>query len=213
MVLNPVSFEPLERGYPGPVLGMDEAGRGCLAGPVSVGYAIFPPSSFLEPPSSDLTMVRDSKLLSAAKREQLVLPIRQRALCSGVVMASSRKIDALGINPGIEWCMIQALHRVLGQGILPSAVLIDGRYALHTLRNRFPDLRVECMVKGDARVFTIAAASILAKTYRDRRMKRFSNYFPEYGFERHAGYGTEFHRLRIQEFGPSPIHRTSFKIL
>lgn len=209
--LKPVSFEPLEKNADGPVIGLDEAGRGCLAGPVAVGFAVFPPELFQKELPDSLKMVRDSKLLNRSRRESLVEPIQKYSLCSGVIMASARSIDGKGINPTIENCMIQALARVRRQ-IQPVATLIDGNYRLTQLKSRNPDLRVECLVGGDNRVFSIAAASILAKVFRDKRMDRFDRYFPGYDFSRHAGYGTAHHRQKIHELGLSPLHRKSYKL-
>ena len=209
--LKPVSFEPLESQSTKPVVGLDEAGRGCLAGPVAIGFALFPSQLFQSELPEELRLVRDSKLLSSDHRESLVAPIRRHSLICGVVMASSRTIDRMGINPAIEHCMILALKRVKRQ-IEPGQALIDGNYRLSKLRDSFPDLEVECLVGGDNRVFSIAAASILAKVYRDRRMARFDRYIPGYDFGRHAGYGTAHHRNKIHELGLSPLHRTSYKL-
>lgn len=211
--MKSVEFEDHERRHGGLVLGLDEAGRGCLAGPVAVGYCLFP-AQFFQSQSvpAELAWVRDSKLLSRARRESLVAPVREHSLCSGVVMASSRRIDDQGINPAIEHSMMAGIRRVLAAGIRPALILVDGHYPLQQLKAAFPDIPVECMIKGDNRVFSIAAASILAKVYRDRRMQRFDGLFPGYGFEKHAGYGTLFHRQRIKEQGLCPIHRRSFKM-
>ncbi|MCB1140122.1 MAG: ribonuclease HII [Leptospiraceae bacterium] len=108
--------------------------------------------------------------------------------------------------------MIAAIRRVKLSGHRPDLILVDGNYPLRELREAFPEITVQCMVKGDNRVFSIAAASILAKVYRDRRMLRFDGIFPGYGFKKHAGYGTAMHRQRITEQGLSPIHRRSFKM-
>ncbi|MEQ8353411.1 MAG: ribonuclease HII [Leptospiraceae bacterium] len=209
--MKPIEFEPRERAFFGPVIGLDEAGRGCLAGPVSIGYTVFSPEFFHSSPPPDLALVRDSKRLSRNRREVLVEPIRKASLACGAVMASSRKIDSVGINPAIEDCMIQSVIRAM-RIVKPAAVLVDGNYALKRLRNEFPDLAVHCIVGGDNLVFSIAAASILAKVLRDRRMERFDRYYPGYDFSQHAGYGTAIHRSKIHELGLSAVHRKSYRL-
>ena len=176
-----------------------------------MGYTVFA-QDIIETLPVELSLVRDSKLLSRSRREALMEPIRKHSQCSGVVMHSSRKIDSLGINQSIEDCMIQAIHRTRSRGIAPVAVLIDGNYPLKRLRSAFPELQILCLVGGDNRVFSIACASIVAKALRDRRMLQFDQLFPGYDFGKHAGYGTAHHRNQIKSLGLSPLHRRSFKL-
>ncbi|MCB1164925.1 MAG: ribonuclease HII [Leptospiraceae bacterium] len=202
-------LDSLDSQIPGPVIGLDEAGRGCLAGPVAIGFVIFPLSILHEVPD-DLKGIRDSKKLSPARRQAYVRPIQSHSVCSGVLMPSSRTIDRLGINPTIEEAMIGAVHRCIRSEVIPRSVLVDGNYPLRRMRALFPDLDIRCIVGGDDRILSIASASILAKVFRDRRMVRYDSYYPGYDFTSHAGYGTSHHRSRLMELGRSPIHRTSY---
>ncbi len=212
-------FEDLERRYRSTmpassrtlVAGVDEAGRGPLAGPVSVGIAVFAPEFFDAPVPADLAALDDSKNLKPAVREQLYDAVRRHALFSAVVHVSSRMIDRLRINPAIEFAIRRVLLRSFAATVLPDVVLVDGNYKLASVRGAFPRLRFESVVKGDSRVFSIAAASILAKVTRDRRMLRYDRLFPGYGLADHKGYGTKRHRERIAGVGPSPIHRRSYR--
>ncbi len=183
----------------GLIAGIDEAGRGPLAGPVVAAAVILHPGR----PVNGLD---DSKKLSASNREALAAAIRNRALSWSVAWADTAEIDALNI---LEATMLAMRRAVTGLSIVPEAVQVDG--------NRLPDLRVdgcpvpaEAIVKGDARVACIAAASILAKTARDEIMVAMDRLYPDYGFARHKGYGTEVHRERLVRHGPCDQHRRSF---
>ncbi|AZQ61472.1 ribonuclease HII [Flammeovirga pectinis] len=178
--------------------GLDEAGRGCLAGPV-VAAAVILPKDFIHP---DLD---DSKKISAKKRMLLREVVLENALAYAVVEVQAEEIDKINILQA----SFTAMHRCIDKlKIKPELLLIDG--------NRFrpydgiPD---ECIVKGDGKFLSIAAASILAKTHRDMLMEKLSEDFPEYGWERNAGYPTKAHRAAIAKFGTTPWHRTSFKLL
>ena len=178
----------------GPVAGVDEAGRGPLAGPVVVAACILNP--MMIPPG-----LNDSKKLTPSKREALYEAI----LASGhgaVVTLSAQTIDAINIRAATLQGMRQA---VMGLELTPAYALIDGRDVPPNL-----PCQAEALVKGDARSFTIAAASILAKVTRDKMMLRAAEIWPGYGFERHMGYGTPEHLEAIQKLGPGPIHRMSF---
>nr|WP_314649100.1 ribonuclease HII [uncultured Porphyromonas sp.] len=178
--------------------GCDEAGRGCLAGPV-VAAAVILPDSFTHP------LLNDSKQLTEAQRELLRPIIEAEALSWGIGLCSPEEIDQLNILQA----SITAMHRAIDQLVLsPELLLIDG--------NRFrpyPGIPHECIVKGDATYRSIAAASILAKTERDRLMLELAQLYPGYGFAEHKGYPTPQHRAALAELGPSPVHRLSFRLL
>lgn len=178
--------------------GCDEAGRGCLAGPV-VAAAVILPERFAHP------LLNDSKQLSESQRELLRPIIEAEALSWGIGVCSPEEIDQLNILQA----SITAMHRAIDQLVLsPELLLIDG--------NRFrpyPGIPHECIVKGDATYRSIAAASILAKTERDRMMLELEEQYPGYGFAEHKGYPTPQHRAALAELGPSPVHRLSFRLL
>lgn len=178
--------------------GCDEAGRGCLAGPV-VAAAVILPERFAHP------LLNDSKQLSESQRELLRPIIEAEALSWGIGVCSPEEIDQLNILQA----SITAMHRAIDQLVLsPELLLIDG--------NRFrpyPGIPHECIVKGDATYRSIAAASILAKTERDRMMLELALQYPGYGFAEHKGYPTPQHRAALAELGPSPVHRLSFRLL
>lgn len=181
------------------VAGVDEAGRGPLAGPVAAAAVILHP---------DLPVVglADSKRLSAERREVLAEEIRSRAVAWSVAWADSAEIDALNILAATLLAMRRAILRL---SVTPSLVMVDG--------DRLPDLRFggrrvmgESIVGGDGSVAEISAASIIAKTTRDRMMVELDRIYPCYEFARHKGYGTEVHRARLREFGPCREHRFTF---
>lgn len=176
------------------IAGVDEAGRGPLAGPVVAAAVILDP----EQPIAGLA---DSKQLSARKREQLFDLIRARALAYSVASASVEEIDRLNI---LQATLLAMRRAVDGLRLRPAKVLVDG--------NRLPSLDVagEAIVGGDRTVAAISAASILAKVTRDRRMAELALAFPQYGFARHKGYGTADHLAALQSWGPTPEHRRSF---
>ncbi|MBX5439573.1 MAG: ribonuclease HII [Thermoflavifilum sp.] len=175
--------------------GCDEAGRGCLAGPVFAAAVILP-ADFYHP------MLNDSKQLRADQREILRQYIEQHALSFAVAAASPEEIDRINILQA----SFQAMHRAIDRlRIRPDRLLIDG--------NRFKpyrDVPHVCVVKGDGRYAAIAAASILAKTYRDAWMLELHAQYPQYGWDRNKGYPTKDHRLAIQQWGLSPHHRRTF---
>lgn len=182
-----------------PVAGVDEAGRGPLAGPVVAAAVVLDPAR----PVDGLA---DSKALSAQQRETLASEIRQSALTWSVGWADRAEIDALNI---LAATMLAMRRAIIGLRLLPATVLVDG--------NRLPNLRFnerfvhgEAIVGGDRKIDSISAASIIAKTTRDRFMIDMDELYPNYGFAKHKGYGTELHRQHLQEFGPCELHRRSF---
>ena len=178
----------------GLVCGIDEAGRGPLAGPVVAAAVILDPAR----PISGLN---DSKKLSEKRRQQLAEEIRINALAWSVAEASVEEIDRLNILQATFLAMQRA---VAGLVIEPTAAMVDG--------NRCPKLAipVEAVVKGDGKIASIAAASILAKTVRDSGMLELHEHFPQYGFDRHMGYPTAAHFAALERHGASPVHRRSF---
>ena len=184
------------------VAGVDEAGRGPLAGPVVAAAVSFPEEWISSGLPGELAGLNDSKQLKAVQREAFF----ERLTAGGDVQFAIARIDAETID-AIN--ILQATHRAMNQALAqlrpqPEHVLVDG---LPVNSLRFPQL---ALVKGDARSFTIAAASILAKVTRDRLMLEYDRRFPAYGFARHKGYGTTRHLAALAEHGPCPIHRRSF---
>lgn len=182
----------LARGL-GPVAGVDEAGRGPLAGPVVVAACILDPDHIPQG-------LNDSKKLTSAKREKLFDEILENAHCS-VISLSASEIDRGNIRAVTLKAMVEAVHAL---AVTPGAVLVDGR--------DWPNMPCagEAIIKGDALSLSIAAASILAKVTRDRLMKQAAQFWPGYGFDKHAGYGTASHLEAIARLGPCPVHRMSF---
>lgn len=179
----------------GRIAGIDEAGRGPLAGPVVAAAVILSWS----PPISGLN---DSKLLSEASREKLFIAIQEQAGAVGVGIVSPELIDKINILQATRLAMTQA---VSGLDPPPDYLLIDGPLSLDL------DIPQNGIVKGDRLSLSIAAASIVAKVTRDRIMKDLHEKYPVYGFDRHKGYGTEVHREALIRYGPSPVHRMCFK--
>ncbi len=179
------------------VCGIDEAGRGPLAGPVTAAAVILPPDF----PAG---LLADSKVLSAARREAAAAVIRERALGWGLGWASSAEIDGLNIHRATLLAMRRAVEAL---GVRPTLLLVDGLFV--------PDAGIpgRAIVRGDATVPEIMAASIIAKTARDAWMVEYAEKSPGYGFEKHKGYPTREHREAIARLGPCPIHRRSFRLL
>ena len=183
----------------GPVCGVDEAGRGPWAGPVSAAAVILNPEDL--PGGID-----DSKALTAARRDALEIEIKARAVAWGVGFASVEEIDDLNILHATGLAMGRAIEALSGNGgsVEPAAALVDGNY-----RFRLP-CAVETVVGGDGLSLSIAAASILAKTARDRVMVEMDGLYPGYGFAGHKGYNAPVHAQALQAMGPSPIHRRTW---
>lgn len=181
--------------------GIDEAGRGPLAGPVVAAAVILPAKC-------EIAGVNDSKKLSAAQREKLAIVIKQQALSYGVGQASVEEIDRLNILQATFLAMKRAVDQL---ELMPEYLLVDGRdFPRFTYRQSVTPLRGQPIIRGDEKFLSIAAASILAKVHRDQIMRENAAFYPAYGFEKHKGYGTEEHRRKIREFGPCPLHRHSF---
>ena len=177
------------------VCGIDEAGRGPLAGPVHAAAVILPIGLEIEG-------LNDSKKLSEKKREQLFDVICEKAIDYSIGVATEKEIDEINILNAT----FLAMHRAVeGLKIKPDYALIDGNQY-----PKIPFVTEETVVKGDAKSMSIAAASILAKVSRDRFMLEKAKEYPEYCFEKHKGYGTKVHYEAIKEFGPSPMHRLTF---
>ncbi len=181
------------------VAGVDEAGRGSLAGPVSAAAVILPP---LDEIQKILSGVQDSKQLSAAEREEKRILIESKSRAWGIGFAVSAEIDQVGIIGATQLAIQRALDQLI---VKPQHLLID---YLVLPNNPSPQTR---LVKGDARSLSIAAASILAKTHRDEWMVSIANEYPEYNFEANKGYGTADHLKAIKTYGHSALHRMTFK--
>ncbi|MBE0664069.1 MAG: ribonuclease HII [Bacteroidales bacterium] len=177
--------------------GCDEAGRGCLAGPVFAAAVILP-EGFSSP---DLN---DSKLLTAPQRQKLRKEIEEKAIAWSVASVDHNTIDRINILQASFKAMHEAVRNL---SITPQLLLIDGNRF-----NPFPGIPHECFVKGDGRFLSIAAASVLAKTHRDEFMTRIYEVFPQYGWDRNKGYPTETHIRALQIYGPSPWHRLTFQV-
>lgn len=192
----------LDRTHRLPAIGVDEAGRGPLAGPVVAAAVSLP-----RPLPAPLAHLDDSKKLSARWRERLHDDICQHAVAWGVHVVSAERIDAINILEATREAMRGALGIAL-QGLAepPRALLVDGNLPLPGWSG--PQW---ALVKGDGRSLQIAAASILAKVTRDRIMEGLDAEYPGYGFARHKGYGTRDHRLALNRLGPSPVHRRTFR--
>lgn len=176
------------------ICGIDEAGRGPLAGPVAAGAVVLP---------KDCTILylNDSKKLSEKRREELFLEIKEKAVSWSVGIATPERIDEINILQATYEAMRTA---VLGLSVLPEVLLNDAV--------TIPGLSMEqvSIIKGDAKSVSIAAASVLAKVTRDHMMVEYDRLYPEYGFAKHKGYGTAAHIAALKEFGPTPIHRRTF---
>lgn len=185
--------EALAKGYKS-VCGVDEAGRGPLAGPICAAAVILPEGVIIDG-------VNDSKKLSEKKRESLFDVIREQALSYSIAYATVDEIEEINILNATMLAMRRAID---GLDIKADYAMIDG--------NKIPpiDIDAECIVKGDAKSMSIACASILAKVSRDRLLYKYAEEYPMYGFDKHKGYGTKAHREAILKYGPCPYHRKSF---
>jgi ribonuclease HII len=181
------------------VAGVDEAGRGPLAGPVSAAAVIFPPDKRIQ---QILEGVNDSKKMNSKEREYWAVRIKKTAICYGTGFASAQEIDETGIVP--------AIHLAIGRALSKIPCLIE-----HILVDYIKIMNCECpqtpLVKGDARSLSIAAASVLAKTARDDLMRKLDLQYPGYGFAANKGYGTSAHLEALERIGPCAIHRFSFR--
>ncbi len=182
-------------------VGIDEVGRGCWAGPLVAGAVIMPPGFLL--PAEALWKLGDSKLLSKKQRDLADTEIRKVALAVGIGWVDAAIIDSVGITAAVRLAMSQALEKI---NIDYEEVVIDGNY------NFLPEIiNSRALVKADATVPGVSAASIVAKVARDNYMTNIINKYPGYGFEKHVGYGTALHMAGLKEHGVSDLHRRSFK--
>ncbi len=177
------------------VAGIDEAGRGPLAGPVVVGIAIMKPESFIEG-------VNDSKKVSEKKRELLYEQITNEAIDWAVGIVDQNEIDEINILNATKKALTMAITNLK---IKPERILVDALEHIDTCKIPYTSI-----IKGDAKIYSISAASIIAKVTRDRIMREYDEIYPQYGFIAHKGYGTAKHMQAIREYGPCPIHRKSF---
>lgn len=184
------------------IAGLDEAGRGALAGPVSVGAVILPNNKALL--STTLSGARDSKQLTPRKRDALAKPIQDIAIAWAVGFATPEEIDMQGIVRATRLAAIRALHQFT---ITPQYLLTDFRLELPQI-----NIPQTAIIKGDAHCLSIACASILAKTERDALMRELDLQYPGYGLGKHKGYGTQAHRSVLKRLGSSDIHRKTFRV-
>lgn len=197
------------------ILGMDEVGRGCLAGPLVVGCVVLNGDTFIDG-------LNDSKKLTKKKRETILKSIKREAKDCSLYYISAKKIDEFGISKSLELAYSLALSEI---NVIPDFILIDGN--INFLKNvinkdvrkisldldvkRFENVPIITIIKGDGKISAISAASILAKQSRDHYMELVSDIYPEYGFSDHVGYGTKKHLDAIKEKGILDIHRRSFR--
>jgi ribonuclease HII len=182
------------------VAGFDEAGRGPLAGPVVAACVIIGPDFKLE--NNDLRLVADSKKLSVKKRERLFKSIKEKALAVEIGVVDNNIIDKINILQASFLAMRRALKKI---PLKPDYIIIDGRFKIPKI-----NIPQTAIIQGDTNVWSIAAASIIAKVSRDWIMKNFDKDYPQYAFAKHKGYGTKEHFLNLKKYGPSPLHRLSF---
>ena len=180
--------------------GVDEAGRGPLAGPVVAACVVIGPDFKID--SADLELINDSKKLSAKKREMLFGIIKEKALAVEIGIVDNITIDKINILQASFLAMRRAINKLK---IEPDYILVDGNFKIPKL-----DKPQEAIIGGDGKVWAIAAASIIAKVSRDWIMSEIDKQYPEYEFAKHKGYGTKLHIEKIEKYGPCPIHRMSF---
>ncbi len=182
------------------IAGVDEAGRGPLAGPVVAAAVLIDKNFSID--HSDLELVADSKSISHKKREKLFSLIKEKALAVEISVVDNTIIDQINILQASFLAMRRAINRLK---IKADYILVDGKFKIPKLNKT-----QSAIIKGDAKVWTIAAASIIAKVSRDWIMTEMDKKYPNYGFSKHKGYGTKLHFSKIKEYGPCPIHRLSF---
>lgn len=203
MIQSPdLSYEKNLWSYYKYIAGLDEAGRGALAGPVAVGAVILPNDQTLL--SATLSGARDSKQMTPRQRERLAIRIKEVALNWSVGFADAHEIDSQGIVRATRLAAIRALHQFL---LSPQYLLTDFRLELPQL-----EISQTSLVKGDVHCLSIACASILAKTERDAQMQKLDSKYPGYELGKHKGYGTQAHRSALKRLGLSEIHRRSFHV-
>jgi len=180
--------------------GVDEAGRGPLAGPVIAACVIIDKNFKID--SDDLRLINDSKKLNTKKREKLFGIIKEKTIAVGIGLVNNNDIDKINILQASFLAMRRAIREIKEQ---PDYILVDGSFKIPKL-----EIPQTAIIKGDSKVFCIAAASIIAKVTRDYLMGELDKQYPEYCFAKHKGYGTKLHMQKILEYGPSPVHRLSF---
>ena len=187
------------------VFGVDEVGMGCLAGPVVV-CAVAMTNHFYNKHNKKLKWLRESKLLLPHQREKFAAELlKEKDLAYAISSVSSKIIDKINIYQAARRGMKNAIKKLKPSFDLKTIVLIDGKTKIKGVNyEQMP------IVKGDGKIFAIACASIIAKVYRDRLMVRFAKHYPGYGFEKHKGYGTKYHQIKLNALGPCEIHRRSF---
>ena len=193
-VLKQHELELRKKGFK-TICGIDEAGRGPLAGPVVVASVIMPEDSMIEG-------INDSKKISEKKREKLYDQIIEEAISYGISIIGQEEIDAINILNATKEGLTNSLKELK---VKPDLIIVDALTHIDTL-----GIPYESIIKGDAKCYSISAASILAKVTRDRIMREWATIYPQYGFEQHKGYGTAMHISAIKEYGPCPIHRKTF---
>ena len=196
---NKISLFEFDKGFHNKglsfVSGIDEAGRGPLAGPVVAAAVILPKDIFIDG-------VNDSKKLTEKKRNVLFEEIKQKAFSYGIGIVDAKKIDEINILQATFLAMRKALEQL---SVKPDLVLVDGNHIIPNLQNK-----QQAIVSGDAKSACIACASILAKVTRDNMMYEYAKQYPQYNFQKHKGYGTKAHLEAITKYGPCPIHRMTF---
>ena len=185
------------------VVGVDEVGMGCLAGPVVVCAVLFDSETLGQESLKDLK-VKDSKLLSTSQREEIFKKVKKAGIIKyQLAYCHPKTIDRLNIYQAARRAMKKAIH---GLKIKDKAiVLIDGKYGIKDL-----EIDQKAIIKGDRDIFAIACASVIAKVHRDKMMVGYAQKYPDYGFEKHKGYGTKYHQAQLIALGPCEIHRRSF---
>ncbi len=187
------------------VIGVDEVGMGCLAGPVVVCATSFN-KNFYTKSHKDLDGLRESKLLSPHQREYFAKKLMvEKDLRFKLTYCYPKTIDKLNIYNAARRAMKKAVQNLRLNLKLKTIVLIDGKTKIKGL-----DMEQQAIIKGDRKIFAIACASIIAKVYRDKMMARYAKKYPGYGFEKHKGYGTKYHQVQLMALGPCAIHRKSF---
>ena len=175
------------------IAGVDEVGRGPLAGPVVCCAVIMPLTDLIDG-------VTDSKKITAKKRELLAEEIKKKAVSYSIYQVSQEEIDKINILNAVKKCMVGAVN---GLKVVPDVTIVDG------INTNLP-INAEYVIKGDFKSYTVGCASIVAKVFRDKLMEDYAKFFPEYGFEKHKGYGTKSHIEKIREIGPCRLHRKTF---
>jgi ribonuclease HII len=184
------------------IAGVDEAGRGSLAGPLSIGLAIYDTSIIYNPPDEIIDNINDSKKLTPSKRKSALNIIHSLSHLVEVIMVPHRVIDDKNVNGATLFALKKLLAKI---PVIPDVVIMDGKFSFDI------GIPIIPVIKGDNLSFTIASASIIAKVTRDRVMEKFGDIYPDYGFKKHKGYGTKEHIAAIKKFGPCPIHRRSYE--